>query len=318
MQLPNTEEFQRAEASPSLKSIKTRTSEVCKVCSSVEAKYTCPRCALKTCSLQCCLRHKKETGCSGKRNLAAFVSRKDYDYFNFLSDYRLLEAVDRDNETRERQLSELRQSYRRPQPGQSKLAVLARSLGIDFRALSPLLKRARMNKTFISTSGDLSSTAPTIMWSLEFCLLPSSHPEGGPRTCLRDDLRWCDQLLCPLRILVHSCHPDWSMETIWRDRVTALSSVEQENLVTNKAPAEAVVSWLLSTPPSLNPADSSSSFFFYIQCDGGKQQPGRSGIYPKHEIFPSTALSEVLTYDSFVIHEFPTVWVSRTELPTTG
>ncbi|VDM04126.1 unnamed protein product [Schistocephalus solidus] len=108
MQLPNPEEFQRAEASPSLKSIKTRTSEVCKVCSSVEAKYTCPRCALKTCSLQCCLRHKKETGCSGKRNLAAFVSRKDYDYFNFLSDYRLLEAVDRDNETRERQLSEVR------------------------------------------------------------------------------------------------------------------------------------------------------------------------------------------------------------------
>ncbi|VDN33728.1 unnamed protein product [Dibothriocephalus latus] len=108
MQLQDPEGLQEAEESPSITPKKIKIPEVCKVCTSVEAKYTCPRCALKTCSLECCLRHKKEAGCSGKRNLAAFVSRKDYDYFNFLSDYRLLEAVDRDNETREKQLSEVR------------------------------------------------------------------------------------------------------------------------------------------------------------------------------------------------------------------
>ncbi|VDN30087.1 unnamed protein product [Dibothriocephalus latus] len=193
-------------------------------------------------------------------------------------------------------------------------------MGIDFRALTPLLKRARMNKTYVSNSSDPSvPTPPTIMWTLEFCLLPSSsHPEGGNRACLRDDLRWCDDALSPLHILVHSCHPDSSLETIWRSKVTDLSSNEQENLVTSKvAPAGAVVSWLLSTPSSLNPADSSSSFYFYIQCEGGRQESGRGRTYPKHELFPNTTLAEVLTYDSFVIHEFPTIWVSRTELPTT-
>lgn len=49
--------------------------------------------------------------CSGKRDVAAFVARKDYNYFAFLSDYRFLESLDRDNESRERKIYEVLSLY---------------------------------------------------------------------------------------------------------------------------------------------------------------------------------------------------------------
>jgi hypothetical protein len=65
----------------------------CQVCGKAAAKYCCPRCDRRTCSLDCVKAHKEATGCSGKRDRTAFVGRGAFDERTFLSDYRFLEEV---------------------------------------------------------------------------------------------------------------------------------------------------------------------------------------------------------------------------------
>jgi hypothetical protein len=45
----------------------------CELCKKEAAKYKCPRCALRTCSLACVKDHKTKFHCSGKRDRTAFV-----------------------------------------------------------------------------------------------------------------------------------------------------------------------------------------------------------------------------------------------------
>lgn len=66
---------------------------VCEVCSADEGRYKCPRCSLFTCSLACCLRHKAERGCDGKRDKTAFVDINEYSEDNLRSDFHFLEDV---------------------------------------------------------------------------------------------------------------------------------------------------------------------------------------------------------------------------------
>lgn len=51
---------------------------LCSVCSSQSAKYTCPRCSIKTCSLDCTKSHKVATSCSGERDRVSFVGMNQY------------------------------------------------------------------------------------------------------------------------------------------------------------------------------------------------------------------------------------------------
>lgn len=44
----------------------------CEVCSNSTAKYCCPRCEVKTCSLTCVNIHKKELECDGKKYKTGF------------------------------------------------------------------------------------------------------------------------------------------------------------------------------------------------------------------------------------------------------
>ncbi|XP_064649757.1 box C/D snoRNA protein 1-like [Lineus longissimus] len=67
----------------------------CKACHENTAKYKCPRCSIQTCSLKCCEQHKKDAGCNGQRDKTAYVPVKDFTDMNLLSDYRLLEDLDR-------------------------------------------------------------------------------------------------------------------------------------------------------------------------------------------------------------------------------
>lgn len=77
------------------------------MCGKNEAKYTCPKCEVKTCCLQCVVIHKKELECTGIRDRTKFVRMKDFSNTDLLSDYRLLEecarfvyAVKRDEKKR--------------------------------------------------------------------------------------------------------------------------------------------------------------------------------------------------------------------------
>ncbi|KAH0343047.1 hypothetical protein KCU83_g8988, partial [Aureobasidium melanogenum] len=86
----------------------TPLTALCSICHSAPPKYTCPRDAVRTCSLACSQSHKRRAACSGIRDPAAYVSKStlqtaggiDRDY-NFLSG--LERNIDRaDKETSER------------------------------------------------------------------------------------------------------------------------------------------------------------------------------------------------------------------------
>lgn len=66
----------------------------CAMCSS-EARYTCPRCSTRTCSLPCSKAHKTAASCSGVRDPAAFVPLKSYTQGTWDGDYAWLESTRR-------------------------------------------------------------------------------------------------------------------------------------------------------------------------------------------------------------------------------
>ncbi|PPR02465.1 hypothetical protein CVT24_002014 [Panaeolus cyanescens] len=67
---------------------------ICKICSK-PSKYTCPGCSTRTCSLPCSTAHKKQTGCSGERNKAAYVPMNQYGWGTMMNDYTFLEGMAR-------------------------------------------------------------------------------------------------------------------------------------------------------------------------------------------------------------------------------
>jgi hypothetical protein len=63
----------------------------CEICNQAESKYTCPKCASKTCSLKCCQDHKKQNNCDGVRDKTKFLKIEEFKESNLLSDYMFLE-----------------------------------------------------------------------------------------------------------------------------------------------------------------------------------------------------------------------------------
>ena len=43
------------------------------------AKYKCPRCLVRTCSLACSKAHKLRTQCTGKRDVTKYVPKDEFD-----------------------------------------------------------------------------------------------------------------------------------------------------------------------------------------------------------------------------------------------
>lgn len=62
----------------------------CEICKK-ESKYRCPKCLVRTCSLSCCIRHKTESNCDGKRDRVAYIPLHKFSDSNLLSDYFFLE-----------------------------------------------------------------------------------------------------------------------------------------------------------------------------------------------------------------------------------
>jgi hypothetical protein len=67
----------------------------CSMCHQNPIKYTCPRCSTRTCSLSCCLNHKKTLNCNGQRDKTSFKSLNAMNDLDILSDYRFMEDVNR-------------------------------------------------------------------------------------------------------------------------------------------------------------------------------------------------------------------------------
>lgn len=63
----------------------------CEVCNFNVAKYTCPKCEVKTCSLPCIRIHKKELDCNGIRDKTKFIAKREMTENDLMGDYTFLE-----------------------------------------------------------------------------------------------------------------------------------------------------------------------------------------------------------------------------------
>jgi hypothetical protein len=62
-----------------IKTTKPGRKKLCDVCTKSLAKYTCPGCATKSCSLGCVNKHKSCSDCSGKADPTLFLEKKKID-----------------------------------------------------------------------------------------------------------------------------------------------------------------------------------------------------------------------------------------------
>lgn len=64
----------------------------CEVCNFNLAKYTCPKCEVRTCRLECLRIHKKELNCDGIRDKTKYIPLKKITEADLMSDYSFLES----------------------------------------------------------------------------------------------------------------------------------------------------------------------------------------------------------------------------------
>ncbi|KAG7392745.1 Box C/D snoRNA protein 1 [Phytophthora pseudosyringae] len=86
---------------------------VCCSCDKSDVKYRCPRCERITCSLQCCVAHKKQFDCNGKRDRTKFVGVKKFTDADLSSDFFFLEEVSRSTNSAVRSRGQLNANARR-------------------------------------------------------------------------------------------------------------------------------------------------------------------------------------------------------------
>ncbi|CUM64024.1 uncharacterized protein PRCAT00001612001 [Priceomyces carsonii] len=70
---------------------------LCSVCLINNRRYTCPACGIKTCSMECVRRHKRQTECSGQIDQTKFISKSNLsrDSVTINRDYNFLLDVSR-------------------------------------------------------------------------------------------------------------------------------------------------------------------------------------------------------------------------------
>ncbi|XP_018653098.1 hypothetical protein Smp_080840 [Schistosoma mansoni] len=284
---------------------------LCAICSENEFKYKCPKCEVKTCSLSCCNDHKAQFDCTGICDTITYCRKENYSTFLFQKDYRLLEEIDRRNAYREKQLLSLSHRSTGRIRKRNQLVKLANEYGVTLR-LAPtlMLSRTKVNKTRVHIQKD---EPKSILWSIEFNLM---SPEASVVTCINSHSK-------SIRLVVHDQEQLTRLCTIWNDHVLNVSSEQQDTLITYYPPSSPpfgkISSWLHSkTSPS---CDSTTKFYFYVNVqENGVEQVNKdikTTITLQNnyvEVFSTKRLIDILTIPGFVIHEMPTIYVSKKEL----
>lgn len=153
----------------------------CVMCQENPIKYTCPRCSRRTCSLPCCLNHKKTFQCNGQRDRSSFKPLDAMNDLDLLSDYRFLEEVQRCVDTSERDpLANQRKSFNETTRYQKMIQNKLKALGgIRILYLPKLSSRHQHNQMWFDRKTDdihwhiecrffvgSSSESPFLIWSI--------------------------------------------------------------------------------------------------------------------------------------------------------
>ncbi|KAG8222859.1 hypothetical protein J437_LFUL003504 [Ladona fulva] len=158
----------------------------CEVCNNESAKYTCPKCEVKSCSLKCVNIHKSELNCNGERDMVAYKPLSKFTNIDLLSDYRLMETISRSVDSYQRDPKKKFTRIRRDLPHHLyvlKMAATRRGCKLNF--LPQNFSRHQSNTTYLDWKKDL------LYWRIEFifpqadnfCLSIERFPEDQKVSC---------------------------------------------------------------------------------------------------------------------------------------
>lgn len=149
----------------------------CETCNIKEAKYTCPRCEVKTCGLACLNIHKRELKCDGIRDRTKYIPLVKMTRMDLMNDYYFLEECTQFVEARKRDNRKRFTCYNKHLPNSMvrlRQAALARGTTLKF-LLQNFTKRQKNTTHLDAKSG-------TIFWRIEWCF-----PNGDETIVFTDD-----------------------------------------------------------------------------------------------------------------------------------
>ncbi|CAH0552705.1 unnamed protein product [Brassicogethes aeneus] len=134
----------------------------CEVCGFHDAKYTCPRCEVKTCSLRCNKIHKLEVECNGERDRAKFIPLKKFTNMDLSSDLRLLEEISKNLETSKKKIGRNIKFPKLIPPRLIKLKDASTARRVNLKFLPNEFARHKRNSTKFNINQN------TISWHIDW------------------------------------------------------------------------------------------------------------------------------------------------------
>lgn len=154
----------------------------CEVCGANDAKYTCPKCEVKTCCLPCLQIHKKELECNGIRDRTKFIPLKKMTKMDFMSDYYFLEESTRFVEDRKRDRIKRHTRYNKVLPSDLfRLRNAAADRNITVRFLLENFSRRKENTSFFDSKANL------IFWRVDWVFVNAENLVFVDKKCSEDE-----------------------------------------------------------------------------------------------------------------------------------
>ncbi|KAH0564580.1 box C/D snoRNA protein 1 [Cotesia glomerata] len=136
--------------------------EKCEVCDKTQAKYSCPKCEVRTCSLACCRIHKRDLDCNGIRDKTKFIPLNKFTDLDLISDYRVLEELGRTVDQLQRDGSKTFKFSNNFSARESKLKQRASQSGVKLEFLPRNFSRHQENTSYFNWK------SKELFWTIEW------------------------------------------------------------------------------------------------------------------------------------------------------
>lgn len=148
------------------------------MCNFGEAKYTCPKCEVKTCRLECLKIHKKELNCDGIRDKTKYIPMKQITENDLMSDYVFLEECTTYASARRTDPIKRFSSHGRSLPIRlSKLKTAATERSITLEFLLPNFDKHKQNTTYYDFGSKI------IYWRVEWQFINADKTKFADERC---------------------------------------------------------------------------------------------------------------------------------------
>lgn len=130
----------------------------CEICNLNQSKYTCPKCYLKTCSLECCKKHKEMYNCTGEKDPVVYIDLADMNYDVLMSDYNYLRDVERRTDSVKRKFNDNSSSKRSKTDISKNKNLLIKQLkkyDITYEFLPEVFSRSKQNRSYYNKKEDI-------------------------------------------------------------------------------------------------------------------------------------------------------------------